>query len=264
MIDLDSSNGELRLREYDPNECLILYGSYARGDHNAASDVDVLRVGHQRALRESIDDSITLHTYTLADLRRMASDGSLFVLHLLREGRALHDPNGTMEKLETAFRRPVSYVGTARRRLSHAVRLLDIDEALFAQAPREFLATAAFICRSMVYATHAEGDAFSFSLRTLALRDEDAALLLWAKQAAPTYVTFRRLRRAARTYFSNEPDRVEARSMAELAALGTDGAFDGLLRRILSRITADPYDAASSLPTSALAAEADHRCRVDL
>ena len=140
MIELDPITGRILLREHDANECLILYGSHARGDFTAASDVDVLRVANTRALRESIEESITLHTYTLDDLLLMARQGSLFVLHLLREGRPLNDPSGVMPTLRAAFCRPDSYLQAARERLGCAIRLLDIDDSLFATAPREFVA----------------------------------------------------------------------------------------------------------------------------
>jgi len=256
MIDLDPITGRLRLREPNSGDCLILYGSHARGDFNAASDIDVLRVGHARALRENIDEAITLHTYTLDDLLLMARQGSLFVLHLLREGSPLNDPGGVMQALNAAFCQPDSFLQATRHRLRYAIRLLDIDEALFATAPHEFLATASFVCRSLLYATHAERGAFSFSLRGLALRDETAALLLATKQTKVTYAGFRRLRQAARSYLGAEDDEILVSSVSDLAALGhRDGVFEGLMRRILTRLGADPYDVASSAPMRPLPPE---------
>jgi hypothetical protein len=250
MIELDPNSGRILLREHDPNECLILYGSHARGDFTAASDVDVLRVANARAVRESIDESITLHTYTLDDLLLMARQGSLFVLHLLQEGRALNDPNRFMTTLQAAFCKPDSYLQAARARLGCAIRLLDIDDSLFGTAPREFVATASFMCRSLLYATHADRGAFSFSLRVLALRDDTASLLLALKQSGPKYEGFLRARQAARAYFQEHLDQTVVSTLPDLAALGhADAVFEGLMRRIKTRVGSDPYDdTASSMP----------------
>lgn len=248
MIELDQSTGRLLLREHDPSDCLILYGSYARGDFNAASDVDVLRVSDAHNFRQVLDESITVHTYALDDLLLLAGQGSLFVLHLLREASPLNDPGGVMQALKSAFHQPNSYVEAARVRLRRAIRLLDIDESLFATAPREFLATASFVCRSLLYAAHADRGEFSFSLRSLAVHDEVAALLLATKNARTTFDSFRRIRRAARDYLQEEAELTTVSSLRELSALGeADAVFDGLMRRIAMRLSSDPYDAVSSV-----------------
>ena len=248
MIELDPITGRIRLREGDPNECLILYGSHARGDFTAASDIDVLRVANARAFRENIEESITLHTYTLDDLLVMARQGSLFVLHLLQEGSPLHDPMLVMAMLRAAFRKPESYLQAARERLGCAIRLLDVDDSLFATAPREFVATASFMCRSLLYAMHADRGAFSFSLRTLARRDDTASLLLAIKHTQTTYDNFLRARQATRAYFREDLEETLVSTLPDLAALGrADSVFDGLMRRIQKRVGSDPYDVAPSI-----------------
>ena len=247
MIEVDQTTGRLNLHEHNPDECLILYGSYARGDFNAASDVDILRVANERAFREARDESVTLHTYALDDLLELARHGSLFVLHILQEGTPLNDPAGVMRLLASTFRRPDSYTENTRQRLRHALRLLDVERAVFESAPHEFTATASFVCRSLLYAEHAERGAFSFSLRTLAKEDETASLLLATKQTATTFEHFRRLRQVVRASYKERSQGPLCSSLSELAGMSDgDKVFEGLLRRILGRVGADPYDTVSS------------------
>jgi len=234
--------GRVLLRNPTDSESFILYGSYARGDFDIASDVDVLRVADERALRSDAAESVTLHTYTEHDLLSLANEGNLFALHLLKEGSPLHDPRGVLVKLADAFRPPESYLRHVQRSLHLALQMLDIDELLFAQAPREFLATAAFVCRSALYAEHADRGAFSFSLRTLATSDPAAALLLSLKQATPTHQRFLKLRRVARSYFPRSQRTRSASTIDQLTKLaGDDTVARGLLRRIEAQAGSDPY-----------------------
>jgi hypothetical protein len=240
---------ERMLQSSDPNDCLMLYGSYARGDFNAESDIDVLRVAEAHTFKEDLDEGITVHTYALADLLCMADQGSLFVLHLLQEGVPLQRAHKVMSALREAYRQPRSYVLAARRRFERAIRLLDVDEPLFEVAPQEFVATAYFLCRSLLYAHHADAGPFSFSLPTLAKASPIAAALRATKHAEPTYEGFLQIRAMARSYMGQNQDARLFASMSDLAACGVgDSVFEGLALRIATRLGSGPYDAVSTVP----------------
>jgi hypothetical protein len=71
-----------------------LYGSYARGDHDATSDVDVLLVGQEPpGLLDTLGNfpsgKLSFSRYTWGEIDTMISYGSLFMLHLHLEGRQI-------------------------------------------------------------------------------------------------------------------------------------------------------------------------------
>src|SRR5262245_2982860 len=113
------------------SDSYILYGSYARGDYDPASDIDVLRITTRRMRSNRVDGHVSLYNYDIQDLRTMAGEGNLFILHLLREARPLHDPCGYLNELNASFQKPTSYVSKFRELVQRATCLLDIHESLF-------------------------------------------------------------------------------------------------------------------------------------
>lgn len=70
----------------------ILYGSAARGDNDAVSDIDLLIVDDS-ARRPASRHGATVVRYTWAEFREMSSYGSLFLRHLRKEGHILSADN---------------------------------------------------------------------------------------------------------------------------------------------------------------------------
>ncbi len=88
------------LRRYRSQK-VILFGSFARGDYHAGSDIDLLivketerpfveRIGEVLA---SCDYSIPLEplVYTPEEFARMGEEGSPFIEQVLREGRVIYE-----------------------------------------------------------------------------------------------------------------------------------------------------------------------------
>lgn len=76
---------------------LWLYGSHARGDEDALSDRDLLLVGPRTALRHkavrtTVGAPTSVSQYEWPEIEKMAESGSLFLVHVRREGVEL---NGT-------------------------------------------------------------------------------------------------------------------------------------------------------------------------
>lgn len=88
------------LRRYHPRK-VILFGSFARGDYHAGSDLDLLIIKEtERPFVERIgevlaccDYSIPLEplVYTPEELARMCGEGNPFIEHILREGRIVYE-----------------------------------------------------------------------------------------------------------------------------------------------------------------------------
>lgn len=80
-----------------PNEAIavVLYGSRARGDVHAHSDVDLLVVAEKYA-RTRGEGLINVTTYVPNQIE--SANGSLFGMHLARDAVMLHDPNDWLVK----------------------------------------------------------------------------------------------------------------------------------------------------------------------
>jgi len=90
-----------------PVEAAMLYGSHARGSANKHSDVDVLAVVKTNP-RSLTADALTVTAYRASHLRALAARGSLFVLHLVRDGRVLYDPSGVLSGVMADYQPPTN------------------------------------------------------------------------------------------------------------------------------------------------------------
>jgi hypothetical protein len=220
----------------------LLYGSYARGDYESSSDVDVLCITTSRKLAPQIDGRVALHIYDIKDLLATARLGGLFILHLIKEAKPIHDPSAYLKQLSAAFRKPDSYISNARRTVGPATALLDVSEALFETAPRPFMHAALFLCRTLVYAEHADRGAFSFSMRDLALKDETASMICSIKDQSISYSDFRRIRYVVCSKVESKSAFPDAFSIEEVAERSQGNPlFNGLLRRVVEGLGSDPY-----------------------
>jgi hypothetical protein len=101
---------------------------------------------------------------------------------------------------------------------------------------------ALFLCRTLVYAEHADRGAFSFSMRELAVKDEIASMICSIKDQSISYSDFRRIREVVRSKVEWKSKFPDAFSIEEVAERSQGNAlFDGLLRRIGEGLASDPY-----------------------
>jgi hypothetical protein len=219
----------------------LLYGSYARGDYEPSSDIDILRITTTRMRTHRIDGSASLHIYDIKDLLEMARRGSLFILHLVREAKPILDPCGYLGDLSEAFQKPDSYTSEARRTVGPASALLDIGESLFETAPQRFMDAALFLCRTLLYAEHADRGPFSFSVRTLAATDEIASMICNIKDQSVSYSDFQRIRQVVHTKveWSACPGALSIDELAQRCQ--GNPLFDSLMRRIVEGLHGDGY-----------------------
>jgi predicted nucleotidyltransferase len=89
---------------------LILYGSRARGDHRQKSDVDLLGVIEEGAIRTEFSAGGTsLYRYPSKLLMENSRKGDLFVLHLITEGIVIHDSFNVFKNVKECFQFKDSY-----------------------------------------------------------------------------------------------------------------------------------------------------------
>jgi predicted nucleotidyltransferase len=95
---------------------VVLFGSAARGDHDAHSDRDICAICDDETgssiaqLRKSLakeyrTDASSVSMYAAATASRMALNGSLFLWHLRLEGRVLFERRGAAQRLFRALRK---------------------------------------------------------------------------------------------------------------------------------------------------------------
>jgi hypothetical protein len=84
--------------------CLLLYGSRARGDHDAHSDIDLAAI-----TSNNTPERVTIgRTATMADpldhVLRVAQSGGLFAYHIVSEAKVVFETEPVFERIQQAFR----------------------------------------------------------------------------------------------------------------------------------------------------------------
>lgn len=99
---------------------LVLYGSRARGDHRLRSDVDLLGVVEGGAIHKEVTArGASFYHYPAPTLLEKSKAGDLFLLHLVREGKVLHDTLDFFEQVKQSFQFQLNYENVVRE--AHAV-----------------------------------------------------------------------------------------------------------------------------------------------
>lgn len=93
------------------NQFTLLIGSCARGTSTFESDIDVVRIGHRRAADVSVIPEVadvlgplSYVDYDQATFFRLYNKGSLFIKHILSEGRLLGGSKSAWSLLQRSFR----------------------------------------------------------------------------------------------------------------------------------------------------------------
>lgn len=148
---------------------IVLYGSYARGDHDSSSDVDLLVVADRPGGSQKLGVA-NVATYTPTQLA--SARGSLFGMHLARDGSVLHDTDNLVAGLLASMGEPDPVV--LFERIRHLAAVLDGE-------PTDHLGgrirVARYLLRTAVYvAALADGEP-CFSVRELAERANEPGLV---------------------------------------------------------------------------------------
>ncbi len=191
---------------------LLLYGSQARGDAVAGSDLDLLAlVGIPRASTYAGDVNVSYYTS-----EQLATGiGTLFGAHLKRDSKIVWDPEGLLAKAVAAF----GDVDTDRL-LRRAWRMSQLFTTLEHDLPKYLgglLREARYLLRSCLYAQAIATGQPCFSVRELAVRHNDPSMtsLLSSRHSEPPSVEdldecLVRLRKIVGDFPSSENGSLEA------------------------------------------------------
>lgn len=149
----------------------LLFGSLARADHAEGSDTDILLINLGEERGHVSVGHLSLFLYPWRTLEQDAREGDLFVCHLIREARALIDPDDYLTNLRDVFEFRSTYQDDIRRATDLGWYLVRFGDALneSLQAKR-----ALWCIRTILIARSAEQRDPVFAPRLLAERTHSA------------------------------------------------------------------------------------------
>lgn len=151
---------------------MLMYGSMARGDSTADSDLDLLAlVAHASAGK--VSGRISLSVYTAQQLA--TARATLFGVHLNRDGRVLSDPTGQLAQLLNTM----GEVDTERlfRRIRHLGTVFSLPYAEREIHLTGLIREARYLLRSALYGKAIQEGNACFSIRELSVRYNDPELI---------------------------------------------------------------------------------------
>ena len=163
-----------RAQQLHPHHSVVLYGSHAQGDYTSKSDVDVLLVGPGQFKRWN-EGSISYSQYPSPFLSYLAESGSLFALHLKRDGIVMADPGNLFQDTIAKFNSPSSYDHLLNE-LKVLANALDVDSEQYSQAHAWLNRVALYLMRTAVFAELAIAGQPCFSVPQISRRSGDKDL----------------------------------------------------------------------------------------
>lgn len=148
---------------------VILYGSYARGDQHPGSDVDLLLVADRPNGSRKLGIA-NVATYMPSQLD--SARGSLFGMHLARDGRVLHDTDGMAADLLARMGTPDPIV--LFERIRHLGAVLDGRSNHYLGGR---IRVARYLLRTAIYVEALAVGEPCFSVRELAERAGEPELV---------------------------------------------------------------------------------------
>jgi predicted nucleotidyltransferase len=150
---------------------LLIYGSRARGDAVAGSDLDLLAVVEQQ--RPSIySGDVSVSYYTIAQVK--SGRGTLFGAHLKRDAKVLWDPTGELGAVLSKMGRvDTERLFSRAKNMSKIMGCLEVDLPKYLPG---LLREARYLLRSCLYARAIAEGSPCFSVREIAQRNADPPL----------------------------------------------------------------------------------------
>lgn len=164
---------ELRGKVNGHGDALLLYGSWARGDADADSDLDVLMLDTTASFSRASGGKVSLAKYELRQLKELS--GTLFGYHLARDGLILSDPSRKLTGVLASILPPAP--GSVISRIRSLTPVLDLPDADRQGYLEGLTKVARYLLRSAMYAQALDDGQPCFSVREIAARRHDPALV---------------------------------------------------------------------------------------
>ena len=165
---------ELRKKATGDWQAMLLYGSWARGDADADSDLDVLVIHADTHYPSIGDGQVSLARYDSRDV--VALSGTLFGFHLARDGIVLHDTNRQLASALAAIQPPPP-PGAIIARVRSLACVLDVSDTDHHDYIEGLTKVGRYLLRTAMYAQALDEGRPCFSVRELAARSGDLALV---------------------------------------------------------------------------------------
>ncbi|WP_442274032.1 hypothetical protein [Terrabacter sp. 2TAF16] len=162
---------ELRSKLLGTFDGLLLYGSWARGDQDTESDLDVLALNYS-GLMAAPDGSVSVGYYSEFEL--LEASRTLFGYHLARDGQILADSSGRFESLLRQIEPPPT--GSVLGRIRSLSPVLDVSPADRTNFIEGLTQVARYLLRSALYAKALDQGTPCFSVREISRRMSDPSL----------------------------------------------------------------------------------------
>lgn len=220
---------------------IVLYGSMARGDSSSTSDIDLLIISDDHETTRSVG-RVNITTYDEDQFR--SADGTIFGMHVSRDGVVLHDAGGIAESIASFGEVDVNRV---ERRLSELAVLLDLPEAEIRRYLPGFIRHARYVLRTATYLAALRAGQPCFSVSELAARAHDPELVKLlsshpAVQGEPTWEVLEELRRRVRAATAPVLELAFETLHDAIVGLGpTHVDVSDAAIMILNRRSSDPY-----------------------
>lgn len=159
---------KLKALDFGREATVILFGSIARMDSNSLSDIDIAVVTKDYLPKTTVDNKskINFSFYTEKKIFQMASEGSLFVKHIINEGVILNGDSQLIEKLRAAF--GTLDIDKLRKEVVFSTKYLDISEDEYFVNWKRFNDLILYIYRTFLYVRCHKIGIETFSLEKIA------------------------------------------------------------------------------------------------
>lgn len=152
----------------------ILFGSYARREHDEWSDIDVLELVTEKPGRTKTG-KLSLTSYLPSQLEELVVERSLFAWHLLREGTTISDPSSLLRNILS--RHPGIDASLTLSRIVTFSSVLDVSVLQYSEYFRGLNSTLKYLLRSAIYAKSIDSGESSFSIHVACNRVDPSGLL---------------------------------------------------------------------------------------
>lgn len=151
---------------------MLIYGSWARGDSDGDSDIDLILVDAVTKDWSRHDERVSIARYNIQDLSNLS--GTLFGYHLVRDGIVLHDSDGQLTDALAAIQAPEPK--SVILRVRSLAMVLDLSEGDRGKYIEGLTKVGRYLLRSAMYAQALDAGRPCFSVREIAERKHDPAL----------------------------------------------------------------------------------------